>query len=209
MAGEQSAEITAESVYQDNYMLINSYVDMLSSRGIERGLVGPREADRLWGRHILNAVAVADLIPTGSRVIDVGSGAGLPGIPLAVLRPDLHMTLLEPLLRRSIFLEEVIAELNLPQVQVKRSRATDHRQQYDVVTARALAPLPRLLEWCIHLRSSKGSILALKGQHAADELAGVESMLTANGLHGEVLRAQAHPDSEATWVIRIAQAAES
>lgn len=203
MVLDQPGNTVAESLYRDNYKIISLYVDILATRGIDRGLIGPREADRLWERHILNGIAVAELIAEGSQVVDVGSGAGLPGIPLAILRPDLEVTLVEPLLRRSVFLAEVVEELGLARVQVERTRANEHQQRYDVVTARALAPLPRLLEWCLHLRASDGIILALKGQGADGELAGVDSELRTKGLQGEVVECRAHPDAESTRVIRI------
>ncbi len=135
------------------------------------GVIGPREADRIWDRHILNSLALADLIPVGATVVDVGSGAGLPGIPLAIARPDLSVTLLEPLLRRTTFLEPVVRELGLgDRVRVVRARAEDHHEQYDVVTARALAPLDRLIRWCRPLLKDGGTLLALKGRSAEDEI---------------------------------------
>ncbi len=145
----------------------------LAGPGIERGLIGPREAPRLWDRHILNCAVVAwepGLIPDGASVVDVGSGAGLPGVVWAMCRPDLTVTLVESLQRRTIFLTELVEEFDLSaRVSVIRSRAEDlHEQTFDVATARAVAPLPRLLPWLAPL--TRGSILALKGQTAADEV---------------------------------------
>ena len=148
------------------------YVHLLATAGVERGLVGPRETDRLWERHVFNSAALADLVPADASVVDVGSGAGLPGIPLALRRPDLRVTLLEPLLRRATFLAEAVEDLDLvDRVQVVRARAEDHRQTYDAVASRALAPLPRLLGWCLPLTARGGSVLALKGRTAPEEVA--------------------------------------
>lgn len=128
-----------------------AYVTLLATTGVERGLLGPREVDRLWDRHVLNSVAVSHAIGPQASVVDVGSGAGLPGIPLALARPDLVVTLLEPLLRRATFLSEVVDELELAdRVSVVRGRAVDpddrdplgHRATYDVVTSRAVARSP-------------------------------------------------------------------
>src|SRR5919202_3232006 len=132
----------AAEVFGDRLDQASRYVDILLNRGIEWGLVGPREGPRLWERHILNSAALSDLVPQGSSVADVGSGAGLPGIPLAILRPDLRVDLVEPLLRRVTFLTQAVDELGITdRVTVVRARAEDHRGAYDVVVARALAPL--------------------------------------------------------------------
>ena len=193
----------ASEVYTSNYKTIKQYVDLLASDGVTRGLIGPREIPRLWDRHILNSAALDGLIPSGSRVIDVGSGAGLPGIPLAILRPDLEMTLLEPLLRRSTFLVEAVEALHLSSVRVIRGRAEDHTEQYDVVTSRALAPLGRLLGWCNPLRSPGGVILALKGQSAAEEITTATSTLAQLRLRAEIIILRPHPDADPATVISI------
>jgi 16S rRNA (guanine527-N7)-methyltransferase len=145
---------------------------MLASRGVERGLIGPREVPRLWDRHLLNCGVVADLIEPGATVWDVGSGAGLPGVVVALLRPDLRVTLLEPLLRRTRFLEECVAELRLPNTTVVRGRAEEHagRVGADVVLARAVAPMNRLATWALPLLRPGGELLAMKGDAAAEEL---------------------------------------
>jgi 16S rRNA (guanine527-N7)-methyltransferase len=183
---------------------IQRYVDILLSRGIDYGLLGPREVDRIWERHILNSVALSELIVEGAMVADVGSGAGLPGIPLALLRPDLQLTLIEPLLRRSTFLEEAVRDLGLSdRVEVVRVRAEDHQIRYDVVTARALAPLGRLIGWCNPLRSSAGEILALKGQSAADEVQAAAPTLSRLRLSATVLVVRAHPEAESATVVRV------
>ncbi len=159
------------------------YVDLLTNEGIDRGLLGPREADRVWDRHILNCAVIAPVFGQDRSVCDLGSGAGLPGIVLAVARPDLRLTLLEPLLRRASFLAEVVAELALLNVEVVRARAEDAAQtiRVDVVTARAVAPLERLARWALPLLVPGGELVALKGRGAADEIAEAGPGLTRLG----------------------------
>ena len=194
----------ATEVFGDRLDQASRYVDILLNRGIEWGLVGPREGPRLWERHILNSAALSDLVPQGSSVADVGSGAGLPGIPLAILRPDLQVDLVEPLLRRVTFLTQAVDELGITdRVTVVRARAEDHRGAYDVVVARALAPLERLIGWCDPLRSPAGVILALKGRSAEEELAGARKAMAARGLTAELLSVRAHPAVEPTTVVRL------
>jgi 16S rRNA (guanine527-N7)-methyltransferase len=194
----------AQEVYGTQYPLVSRYVDILTTTAVEWGLIGPREAARVWDRHILNCAALSGLIADQSSVADVGSGAGLPGIPLALLRPDLQVTLIEPLLRRSTFLTETIEKLAIvDRVQVVRARAEDHRHSYDVVLARAVAPLDRLIGWCNPLRATGGSILALKGESAADEVAAAKRHLQAAPLAAEVLTIRAHPDAEPATVVRL------
>ena len=169
-----------------------------------RGLIGPRETDRLWQRHVLNSVAITGLTRADAELVDVGSGAGLPGIPLALLRPDLRVTLLEPLLRRVTFLTETVEALDLTdRVRVVRGRAEDHAEQYDVVAARAVAPLARLVQWCAPLRRPSGVILALKGRSAAAEVAEAGPELAETGLVVEQLSVSAHPSLEPATVIRL------
>jgi 16S rRNA (guanine527-N7)-methyltransferase len=194
----------AREVYGAQFPAINRYVDILTTTAVEWGLLGPREADRVWDRHVLNCAALSSLIAADSSVADVGSGAGLPGIPLALLRPDLQVTLIEPLLRRFTFLDQTVDELGIAdRVQVVRSRAEDHHQNYDFVVARALAPLDRLIGWCNHLRAAGGVILALKGESAADEVASAARELQAAQLVAQVLTVQAHPNAEAATVVRL------
>jgi 16S rRNA (guanine527-N7)-methyltransferase len=159
------------------------YAALLAGPGIERGLLGPREVSRLWDRHLLNCAVIQDAMPHGAAVVDVGSGAGLPGVVLAVVRPDLAVTLVEPLLRRSVFLSEVVAELKLPNVEVVRSRAEELRGTViaDVVTARAVAPLDRLARWTLPLLRPGGLLVALKGSSVRDELADAADSLKALG----------------------------
>jgi 16S rRNA (guanine527-N7)-methyltransferase len=153
--------------------LAADYARLLATDGVTRGLLGPREVPRLWERHLLNCAVVSELVPTGATVTDVGSGAGLPGVPLALARPDLDIVLLEPLQRRVVFLREVVAALGLDGVRVVRGRAEDPTETVgvDVVTARAVAPLSRLAGWCLPLLRSGGSLIALKGAAASAELA--------------------------------------
>jgi len=161
----------AVEYFGDDLAPINRYVDLLATWGTERGLIGPREAPRLWDRHILNCAVVIPRIPDGATVADVGSGAGLPGLVWAIARPDLKVTLIEPLLRRTTFLTEVIEELGLTNVRVVRARASEVEDRFDVVTARAVADLGKLASWCLPLVRSGGLLLALKGESAAEEVA--------------------------------------
>jgi 16S rRNA (guanine527-N7)-methyltransferase len=164
----------ATTLFGDRLPLANAYAARLATDGVVRGLIGPRETDRLWDRHLLNCAVVRDLVPNGSCVTDVGSGAGLPGIVLAVARPDLVIFLVEPLARRTSFLTEVVSDLALDNVTVVRARAEDAVGEVppaDIVTARAVAPLDRLAGWCLPLARVGGRLLALKGATAADEVA--------------------------------------
>jgi 16S rRNA (guanine527-N7)-methyltransferase len=172
-----SAPAEAAAVFGDRFALAERYAGWLAGAGVERGLLGPQEAERVWSRHLLNSAAVAELMPPDAVAADVGSGAGLPGIPLWLARPDLTMSLIEPLMRRTSFLEEVVADLGLP-LRVLRSRAEDVAEQFEVVVSRALAPLDRLVRWCAPLVAPGGVVLAIKGRTAGAELAA----------HGAVLR---------------------
>ncbi|MBK6873923.1 MAG: 16S rRNA (guanine(527)-N(7))-methyltransferase RsmG [Kineosporiaceae bacterium] len=170
----------ASQLFGDRLELAVRYADLLGGSAVERGLIGPREVPRLWDRHLLNCAAVAEVIPEGSRVVDVGSGAGLPGIALAIARPDLRVSLLEPLQRRVNWLSEAVTELGLSSVTVCRGRAeeaSDEVRDADVVTARAVAALDRLVVWCLPLARPGGVLLALKGQAVAEELSTAEPAL--------------------------------
>ena len=147
---------------------ISRYAEFLQGAGIERGLIGPREGDRIWDRHILNCLPVTSLIPQGATVIDVGSGAGLPGIVIKLARPDLKVTLIEPLERRCEFLRETGVD-----VEVIRGRAEDVKKSADVVTARAVAPLEKLVAMTRHLIKPGGALLAMKGASAEKEMESV------------------------------------
>lgn len=152
--------------------LAERYAELLATEGVVRGLIGPREAPRLWDRHLVNCALLADLIPPEATVADIGSGAGLPGLVLAIARPDLRITLVEPLLRRTTFLTEVAEELQLTQVEVVRGRAeTLHgARTFDVVTSRAVAPLDRLLGWSMPLVAPSGALVAMKGSTVTEEI---------------------------------------
>lgn len=157
-------------MFGDRLPLAERYAAWLAGEGVVRGLIGPRETPRLWDRHLINCAVIGETFPEGASVADVGSGAGLPGLVLAIARPDLRVTLVEPLLRRTIFLEEVVADLALDHVTVWRGRAEDHRETYDVVTSRAVAPLDRLLGWCWPLVGRRGAVVAMKGSTAPEEI---------------------------------------
>lgn len=169
----------ARTLFGDRLGLAVAYAGLLVTDGVVRGLIGPREAPRIWDRHLLNCAAVAERIPSGATVLDVGSGAGLPGLVLAVARPDLSVTLVEPLARRTAFLVEAVAQLDLAaSVRVIRGRAEEVASgggveplTGDVVTARAVAPLDRLARWCLPLAVPGGRLVALKGASAAEEAA--------------------------------------
>jgi 16S rRNA (guanine527-N7)-methyltransferase len=157
---------------------LETYANWLATEGVVRGLIGPREVERIWDRHLANCAAMSELIPTGASVIDIGSGAGLPGLVLAIVRPDCQVTLVEPLLRRSEFLQEVTTDLGLTNVEVIRARAEQVKnRKADVVTARAVAPLERLLGWAMPLVATGGELLAMKGSNAAQEIAQAQAKL--------------------------------
>ncbi|MDQ3155578.1 MAG: 16S rRNA (guanine(527)-N(7))-methyltransferase RsmG [Actinomycetota bacterium] len=157
-------------MFSSHLETVQRYVGFLSTAGVERGLIGPREVPRLWERHILNSAVVMPRIPHGATVADVGTGAGLPGLVWAIARPDISVTLIEPLLRRTVFLEEMCEELGLDNVRVVRARAEDVHEEYDVVTARAVAALEKLGRWCLPLVREGGVLLALKGRTAQQEV---------------------------------------
>jgi 16S rRNA (guanine527-N7)-methyltransferase len=169
-----AAPPAAATVFGDRLGLAEQYASVLAGAGIERGLIGPGEVDRLWDRHILNSAAVAELLASSERVADVGSGAGLPGIPLVLARADVSVTLVEPLLRRAEFLSEVVELLGLP-VTVIRGRAEERTVReaagdIDVVTSRAVASLDKLTRWCFPLLRPGGRMLAMKGERATAEI---------------------------------------
>lgn len=164
---------SAATVFGDRLDLAVAYASLLDTEGVLRGLIGPRESPRLWDRHLLNCGVVSELISRHATVIDVGSGAGLPGIVLAVARPDISVVLIEPLARRTTFLNEAVTALGLSdQVTVIRGRAEEQvgRVRAKVVTARAVAPLDRLAGWCLPLTATGGRMLALKGASAPAEI---------------------------------------
>lgn len=188
MAGAQPARVSstqeapapppeALAVFGDRLDLADRFARLLATDAMTRGLIGPNEVSRLWYRHLLNCAVVSELLPTGARVVDVGSGAGLPGLALAIRRPDLRVDLVESLQRRVAFLREAVLTLGLGDaVRVVHGRAEDAATVSEVgealwATARAVAPLDRLVRWCLPLLQTDGQLLALKGSAAAQELA--------------------------------------
>lgn len=170
----------ARVLFGAGYAQALQYAEMLADTAVRRGLIGPREVPRLWDRHLMNCAVLSEVVPAGVSVCDVGSGAGLPGIPLALTRPDLRITLLEPLLRRTRFLDDVVAALSLTNASVVRGRAeemVDAIGPVDVVTARAVAPLDRLAGWGLPLLRPYGQMLALKGETAEQELKAARAAL--------------------------------
>lgn len=162
----------AARIFGDNLARAERYHDLLATTGTTRGFIGPRETPKLWDRHILNCAVLGEAIAAGLTVADIGSGAGLPGIPLAIARPDLTIYLVEPLLKRSTFLTEVVRELGLENVTVIRGRAEEREvKAVDVVTSRAVAPLGKLAGWSLPLVKPGGHMLAMKGASVYDELA--------------------------------------
>jgi 16S rRNA (guanine527-N7)-methyltransferase len=200
-----SGEAIAE--FGDSLDKAQHYVELLATDGVTRGLIGPRETSRLWDRHLLNCALVAELVPERGELVDIGSGAGLPGIVLAMLRPGVQVVLLEPLLRRSVFLEECVSALDLPNATVLRARAEDKaasRISADVATARAVAPLDRLVGWAAPLLRPGGQLLAIKGQSAAAELEAAEPVLSRLGVRSaEVLQAGHGRVVSATTIVRV------
>lgn len=169
-----AASATAAKAFGARLDIAQRYAELLAGAGVERGLLGPREVDRIWDRHLLNSAAVSELLDSGERVVDIGSGAGLPGLPLAIARPDLDIVLLEPMLRRTDFLREVVAELGLS-VEVVRGRAEERgvREQIgerDVAVSRAVAALDKLTRWSMPLLRTDGRMVAIKGEQAPDEI---------------------------------------
>ncbi len=156
----------------DRLPLARAYAEALADAGVVRGLIGPREVSRLWDRHLMNCAVLAPVLPQSAAVADIGSGAGLPGIVLAIARADLSLTLIEPLLRRTTFLSEIVGALGLDNVEVRRGRAEEVAgdRRFDVVTSRAVAPLDRLLRWSMPLVAAHGALIALKGASAAEEV---------------------------------------
>ncbi len=174
----------ATDVFGDRLPVALAYAELLAGAGTVRGLIGPREVDRLWDRHLLNCAVFTDAIAPDAAVCDIGSGAGLPGLVVAIRRPDLHVTLVEPLLRRTTFLGEAVETLRLDNVEVVRARAEALHDQrtFDVVTSRAVAPLARLAAWSLPLCRPGGEMLAMKGASAEEEVAEAREDLAAWGV---------------------------
>jgi len=202
----ENERAAAEAVFGERLPLAERYVQHLATTGIERGLIGPREVSRLWARHVLNCAVVQEYIAPNVSVADVGSGAGLPGLCLAIARPDLKLTLIEPLERRVIWLNEVIEDLGLENVTVMRSRAEQAvgAVDADVVTARAVSALVGLLDITLPILRGTGELLALKGRSAAEEITKAKKKLNRYGAREtEILTAGADLLEEPTTVVRV------
>ncbi|MHA7285742.1 16S rRNA (guanine(527)-N(7))-methyltransferase RsmG [Arthrobacter sp. MDT3-44] len=196
----------ATTVFGDRIGLARGFVGHLATSGIERGLLGPREVPRLWGRHVLNCAVVSELMRRDATVVDVGSGAGLPGLAVAIARPDLQLLLVEPLERRVIWLNEVVDDLALPNVSVHRARAEQvvGEVRGDYVTARAVSALTTLAGWTIPLAKPGGEVLAIKGRSAAEEIEKARKLIRKlGGGTAEILTAGAGVLEEPTTVVRI------
>ena len=169
---EHSVEGLVGRYFPEREAEIRAFAEFLTTAGIERGLIGPREGERMWERHIFNCLPVTQLLPQNASLFDIGSGAGLPGIVIALARPDLKVTLIEPLERRVEFLKEATEGLG---IDVIRGRAQDVKKSADYVTARAVAPLEKLKKISWHMVKTGGALLAMKGESAATEMVGVKN----------------------------------
>lgn len=202
-----AAELSAaRAIFGDRLALAERYVEHLATSGTERGLIGPREIPRLWGRHVLNCAVIESQIAEGSHVADVGSGAGLPGLCLAIARPDLDLTLIEPLERRVIWLQEVVDDLGLTNVTIMRTRAelAVGMVEADVVTARAVSALSTLAGLTIPLLAGKGEVVAIKGRSAQDEIDKAAKVIRKlGGVDTSVVTVGADLLEEPTTVVRI------
>ena len=171
-----SREELIERYFPSRQNEIKKYAKFLVGAGIERGLIGPREGERIWERHIFNCLPITQLLPQGASLFDIGSGAGLPGIVIALARPDLKVTLIEPLERRVEFLNEAVVAVAAGGVEIEviRGRAQDVKKSADFVTARAVAPMEKLKKMSWHMVKTGGSLLAMKGESASAEMEGVK-----------------------------------
>ena len=188
------------------YERVRRFGELLADHGVTRGLIGPREVPRLWDRHLLNSAAVAQYLPPDGALIDVGTGAGLPGVVLACMRPDLHVVLLEPMERRVAWLTEVVAELELVATEVVRGRAegVPWGPRASAVTARAVAPMDRLASWTLPLLEVGGVLLAMKGSRAGDEVESARAEIDRLGGGAvEILSATTIPEVTPTVVVRV------
>jgi 16S rRNA (guanine527-N7)-methyltransferase len=193
-------------VFSRRLPLAEQFADLLAREATMRGLIGPREVPRLWERHILNCAVVTDLMPEGSAVCDIGSGAGLPGLALAIRRPDLHVTLVEPLLRRTTFLDLATSTMELTNVSVHRGRAEELHGEavFDVVTSRAVAPMDRLTRWSMPLVNGGGLFLAMKGASAGQEVAAAAPIIgRLGGLDPQVVSVGAEWVNPPVTVVRV------
>ncbi|WP_165164732.1 16S rRNA (guanine(527)-N(7))-methyltransferase RsmG [Corynebacterium qintianiae] len=195
----------AAAVFGERLPLAEAYRHSLATVAAERGFIGPKEVDRLWSRHLLNCAVISEAFDEGCSVADIGSGAGLPGIPLAIARPDLHVTLIEPLLKRSTYLGEVVEELGLDNVTVVRGRAEEQgRALFDAVTSRAVAPLGKLASWSLPLVKVGGAMIAMKGESVGEELErDARDIKRAKGGEAEIFTVGGTVLEQPTTLIRI------
>lgn len=215
VAGPSEPLVTGETpevvaFFGEQYDRLATFASMLADQGVTRGLIGPREVPRLWERHLINSASVVPLLPEAGTVVDVGSGAGFPGIVLAVMRPDLHVVLLEAMERRVTWLSEVVEALKLTSVEVVRARAEDsHAMSVDAVTARAVAPLDRLVGWTLPLLRVGGVLLAMKGDQAEDELEAARAAIRSfGGGPGEVVLTATIAGVPGSRVVRVVRELE-
>lgn len=183
---------------------IEAFAEMLEAEGELRGLIGPREIPRLWQRHLINSAVLSRYVDDGERLADIGSGAGFPGIVLALMRPQLEVHLVETMERRAIWLHHVVASLELGNVTVHRGRVEHihHKRHFDVVTARAVAAIDKLARWTMPLLKADGRLVLLKGRRAAEELAAAKKVLNELGIVSSQVDEVMMPGSDdATYVV--------
>ena len=201
--GVEKEPAVAKEIFGDRIELARAYASALARDSDTLGLLGPRELEILWSRHILNSAVVAQLVSDGKSVADVGSGAGLPGIPMAIAQPNAHFTLIEPMERRSDWLIAQVQELGLTNVEVIRARAEEVGQVFDIVTARAVSNLSKLLRLTIDLIREGGELLALKGSKASEEIAEAQKLSKKMKLAGfDLLTVGAEHLADPTTVVR-------
>lgn len=202
MAVEKEPAV-AKEIFGDRIVLARTYAAALAADSDTLGLLGPRELEILWSRHVLNSAVVAELVPDGAKVADVGSGAGLPGIPMAIAQPNAHFTLIEPMERRSDWLKQQVEELGLTNVEVLRARAEEVGSVYDIVTARAVSNLSKLLRMTVDLIREGGELLALKGSKAGEEITEAQKLSKKLKLASfELLTVGADKLTDPTTVVR-------
>ena len=199
----------AAEIFGDRLPLAQAYHDSLATTAAERGFIGPKEVPRLWDRHIFNCAVIGEAFKEGERIADIGSGAGLPGIPLAIARPDLDITLIEPLLKRSTYLGEVVEELGLTNVTVIRGRAEEQKKTlFDAVTSRAVAPLGKLASWSLPLVRPGGAMVAMKGASVSEELErDAKQIAKAGGVDADIFTVGEGVLEQPTTMIRIVRSA--
>jgi 16S rRNA (guanine527-N7)-methyltransferase len=206
LEGDFTPEIepaAAESIFGDQIGQARLYFEALVRDGDLLGLLGPREMPKLWTRHILNSAVVAELVASGQTVADVGSGAGLPGIPMALVQPEAQFTLIEPMERRSDWLKAIVQDLGLSNVRVQRARAEEVAEVFDIVTARAVSALPNLLRMCVPMTKHGGEVIALKGSKAAEEIQEAKKLQKKLGIASfEIVRVGSEFLTDPTLVVR-------